>query len=487
MTTLHTASTKHPALLAETLFKLERRGRYAEAFAEVEHLWKDVRTIPDVDELEPREAAEILLRCGCLVGFQGHNEQIQDSQIICKNLLTDAHGRFCEIGDVEKIAECENQLALAYWRTGEFSEAEAYIQASFVHDLPVSSDTRLHSHVIASLLNLACKKYAENIEYGKRIEDNFRQFASDFLNGSLCTNIGISHKNLGNISEALTYFELAKHHHHRSRHKIYLSTVENNLAQLYRETGKFGKAHESIDNATRIFRQIKDKTREGFSLDTKALVYFAESKFAEALKTVEKALSILRKSENSAYLIETLLTKAKILLFLDNFSDAVLSLSDAVVMARVQTGDTAAIRLIQEFETALEAKNTPAKKVIEDGNLELVLPPLIANYSHYRGIWINNTQLESIGLVKGSLAIVVTDKINRGDLIALTTVENNEVSCGFYDADFGIVCLERGDGEPQLFDEKDIKILGKIVGVCSQGKNSEGAMIVDTIKNLSIY
>ena len=482
MITLHTARTKKPAVLAKSLFRLERSGRYAEALAEVEHLWKDIQAVPDVEGFEPREAAEILLRCGSLIGFHGDNGQIQNSQIISKDLLTDARMRFSELGDVEKIAECETNLALAYSRTGEFNEAEACLAASFEHDIPELSDTRLHSRVVASLINFACKKYSENLKYEKLFEESFRQHASDYLNGILCANIGLSHKNLGHVSEALTYLELAKYHYHRSGHKIYLGVVENNIALLYKETRKFGKAHEAIDNATGIFKQLKDKTREGFSFDTKALIYFAEAKYAEALRAVNKGVSILGKSENTGFLIEALVTKAKVLLFLDNFSDAVFSLCDAVAMARVQTGDKAAIRLIKEFEAALEAKNAPPKNNLDKDDFELILPKSIAHYRDYRGIWINNTQLEIIGLVKGSLAIVVKAKVKRGDLIAVSEVESGEVSCGFYDADFGIVCLEGADGEPQIFDEKEIRILGKIVGVSNSGRTEDGKMVVEALK-----
>ena len=481
MSTLHTARTKTAAVLTKSLFRLERRGRYAEALAEVEHLWKDIQSVPDVGGFEPRQAAEILLRCGSLIGFHGNNGQILNSQVISKDLLTDARTRFLELGDAEKIAECETGLALVYSRTGEFNEAEACVAASFTHDISLASDTLLHSHVVTTLINLGRKKYSENIEYARLIEDHFRQFASDFLNGSLCTNIAVSHKNLGNISDALTYLELAKYHYQRSLHKIYLGAVENNLAMLYKETRKFNKAHEAIDNATRIFKQLKDGAREGFSFDTKALIYFAEAKYADALRAINKGVSILRKSENTGFLIETLLTKSKVLLFLDNFSDSVLALSEAVVMARVQTGDEAAIRLIKDFEAALENKNTPPKKNLEQGDFELILPKSIARFKEYRGIWINNTQLETIGLTKGSLAIVANTKVSRGDLIAVAEVESNEVSCGFYDADFGIVCLEGADGEPQIFDEKEIRILGKIVGVCNSGRNEDGKMVVEAL------
>src|SRR6185295_10391638 len=155
-------------------------------------------------------------------------------QIISKDLITDALRRFTDLGDRAKIAECENDLALAFWRTGEYNEALVWVESSLAHDISRYADARLHAHVTFTLINLAFKRYQENVEYGLSVEEDFKQCESDFLIGSLCANLGISYKNLGRVSEAGNHFELAKYHHERSRHGIFLGTAENNLAQIYR-------------------------------------------------------------------------------------------------------------------------------------------------------------------------------------------------------------------------------------------------------------
>lgn len=484
MKTLHPQTAKDPVVLARELFKLERCGRYADALAAIAaiaDIWPDFGEAPHVSTFESQDAAEILLRCGSLIGFHGHNTQLDQSQERSRDLLMSARALFVNLDNFEKAAECENYLALAYWRTGEQNEARSWISESFSRGLGISSRVTLYSHIIQCLIHLAEKKFDENLVTLGPLETAFLDFGDNGLKGDFYNHRGLALKNLGQISAALDCFELAKYYHQKSGHKIYLGTVENNLAQLYKQTGKFAKAHESIDNATRLFRKLKDRTREGYSLDTKALVYVAESKYADALRTVEKALSILKKSENTAYQIDTLLTKSKILLFLDNFLDAVICLIDAVNIARVQTGEAAAKRLIEEFETAFRSKNESPKKNPESGDLELIMPESIGNFSDYRGVWMNNTRLQDVGLVKGSLAIVVKTKIKRGELVAVAEIESGEVSCGFYDTDFGIVCLEGSDGEPQLFDEKEIRILGKIIGVCNSGEKEDGKMFVQTL------
>lgn len=129
--------------------------------------------------------------------------------------------------------------------------------------------------------------------------------------GSFCTNIALALRNLNRIPEALKYYESARYYHQKSGHRIYLGTIENNLAYLYKSQRRFKEAHSAIDNGVGIFKKLKDRTREGFSLDTKAQIFCDEGKYKEALKVIEKAIFILSKSENADYLTETYLSKSK--------------------------------------------------------------------------------------------------------------------------------------------------------------------------------
>jgi tetratricopeptide (TPR) repeat protein len=484
MKILHTQAT----LLVKRLFRLEKCGRYDEALAELKDIWKDTTTFPDVEEFEPRIAAEIILRCGSLIGFIGHNKQIPNSQEKSKNLLTEARNRFLDIYDVEKIAECENYLARAYWQTGELVEAETWIEEALSHGLSNSNCIRLYSYIIESKVDFANSKYEKILQNFAKLENDFLNYADDCLRGDFYNHYGLALRNIGKTSETLEKYRLAKQFFRKAGHQIYLGTVENNTAYLYKSQNRFTEAHESIDNATNIFKRIKDRTREGFSLDTKAQIYFSERKYTDALTTSEKAITILKKSENKAYLVETYMTKAKTLIYLeDDISAATVCLAEAIQIAKTNISEEAAKNLVREFEKTRQEKDSPvieeiaAEKTTFSENLELLLPPSLAHYNDLQGVWIKNNHLESVGLRKDSLAIVVQEKIKRGDLVAIAEIANDSVSCGFYDSDFGIVCLEGINSELQLFDEKDIKILGKIVGVCNSEKTPDGKMIVQPI------
>lgn len=487
----HTASRY--SVSTRKLFKFERNGRYEDALLEIRHFWPDLSALPDITDLDAREAAEILLRCGSLIGFLGHVRPIPNAQERSKNLLTEARTRFFDIYDVEKIADCENYLALAYWRTGEINEVEAWIEESQSHGLPRHSFQTLYSYIIRSLAYLATRDYPRIIAYLSPLEGDFMASADIGLKGDFYNHCGIANQELGNIEEAMRCFDLALGFHRRSGHKTYFGTILNNRAMLYKRLGMPVEAHTSIDAAIKVYRQVKDRTREGSSLDTKAQIFAAEGNYDAALKTLDKAITILKKTENSAYLIEAYMTRVKTLVYLDDISSAAFSLVDAVEIARANTGEESAKALTKEFESALKERATvlaavsvkeedpgSKDKTVGDG-LRLVLPPSISHYTDYQGVWINGRHLEKAGLTEGSLAVVVNEDVKRGDLVAIAEIGSEMVSCGYYDAEFGVICLEGADQELQMFNEQDVRILGRIVGVCNTGENADGKMIVEPV------
>jgi tetratricopeptide (TPR) repeat protein len=481
----HPQTARAHSELVRELLALERTGLFEQAMLELRGIWEDSTVDPNVEGLDARMAADIYLRCGALIGFIGHSRQIPSAQERSKNLLTKARSTFLELYQPEKLAECENYLALAYWRTGEINEAESWIEESQSHELSDTCDARLYSHVIRNLVRLSQKRFAEICENFLTLRRLFLEGADNFLIGNFYMNFGIAARNIGDIPNALDALCMARDFFARAGNKVQVAMVENNLCYLYKSERRFFDAHKSIDKATELFRQIGDRTREGFSLDSKALLFLDEGKYEEALLAADLGIGILRKSENYGYLTEAIATKAKIQLFSNNFSTATLTLLEAVEIAKVRIGEDAAMRLVREFEQALDDRNsTKDRKAdvprvgVSSDELKLILPPSIAHYDDYQGIWISNSDLEPYGLTRGSLAVVVPEKVRRGDLVALVELTSDLVSCGVYDSDFGIVCLEADGSEPQLFDKADVKILGKIVGVCRAEKNPDGTMDV---------
>lgn len=468
MTGLKTRAARSPAALAQKLFKLERCGRYDDALNEVADIWPDPAEQPDLADLPASDAAEIRLRLGAVIGFHGEVAQNRDLQDVSLDLLSRARRDFEDSGSIEKAAECDNYLALGYWRKGATEEADVLVGEALAARMPESSPIRLYSWIIRCLIRMPKRSDAGNLAQLESIEQDVWKFGDDCLKGDYFNHRGIACDNLNRPEEALKNFELARHFHRRSRHRNYLGTIENNLAWFFKKHADFGRAHQAADNSVKLFRSAKDKTREGFALDTKATIFLTEGKHAEALNCVEKALAILSRSGNAEYRAATQLTKSTILLEMGNFQDAVLALLDAVDLAQKDISETAARRLIDDFEkayTAVLTRDNSIHHVQTSDKLNLLLPEAIAHFADYRGMRVTNDHLAAFGLERGSLAIVACCEVVRGDLAVVSSLDSDEVFSGVFDQFAGIISLEDpGGGEPRLFDETQVRILGTIVG-----------------------
>ncbi len=478
---------KNLQILTTDLLELERQGEYALALDELEDIWQDTSAAPDIEGLNPTHAAELLLRCGSLIGFHGHLKHISGSQENSRNLLTEARERFSVLGDEEKIAECENYLALAYWRTGELIEGEGWIEQTLSRNLKTSNPTRVYSHLIKSMLLLDGGKYSEAMSFLQENKSSTLNCGAPLLVGMFWNNLGIAQRNLGENYQALQSYRSARIYFKKSGNNLYLGLIENNLALCYRTESKFPLAHQSADSAVKIYEQLGDATRKGSSLDTKAQIFIDEKEYEKALKTADEAIEILRNSENSAYLTEAFFTRSKALLLLDDISSSVISLFQAMEIARINVGEKAVISLAREFETAARAKFDafPKENTVSDSfpkdEFELAIPPSLAHYDDYQVIRIRNSHLENIGIPEGALALVVDEKVKRGDLVAIKELADDSIICGFYDYFAGIISITGQGSETVLFKKEESQVIGKIVGTGKDDEDQEGKLRIKPI------
>ncbi len=494
MKLLHKDKKAIQNLISEVI-GLEKVGDYEKAYELLREFWADITELPEVSKLSPSLAAEILLRCGSIIGFLGNLKQIPNAQEYSKNILTHARAKFIELYKPEKIAECENYLASAYSRTGEIKEARVWIEESLSHKLNDHDSIRLYSHIIKAVILLADSKDDEVILYLKSVHSYFDK-ADYFLRGCYCTNLSLAYKNVGKFDESLRHLNFARVCHQKSKHLLYLATVENNLAQLFKLRKEFSNALESADNAIQLFTEMNDALRIALGIDTKAQIFIGKEDFNAAVDLTNKAIEILKRGENFATLSEVYLTKATAQISAGNIAEASLTIYEAIRFAKV-TGEDQAKRIAEFFESAWFSKYPPRieelyseqekrasekeKRYSPQNEIELDLPPEISPKQLFFGVWIHNDSFESLGLKKGYLAIAVKTNIKKGDLVAVCDKKNDLVIIGFFEHEFGLVCLENPVSEPDLYNEEQIRIMGKVIGYCEPKINAQGRYTVNPI------
>lgn len=343
-------------VILNKVFEAEQKGQYEQAFASLSPFWNITTQFPITTGLTSEESAELFLRCGGIIGFLGNSKQISNAQEISKDLLTEARHQFLSLYNFEKVAECENYLALAYWRTGEFVEADDWLREAYSRNLPDMNRTRLYSYIIDGLLNIDKRKYEEIVVKSQNLESAFERYGDDFLKGCFNNQIGIAYKNLGMKYSALKHLKLARNYFLIVDHKVYCGVTENNLAQFFHSEGNFDEAHISAKSAKKIFEEIGDKTREGFSLETRAQIFCAEGKFEKALKSINEAIELLEKGESYRNLVDSYLTKIKILIQLDKIADALTIMTAAHNLAALHIAQDFAKEIIENTSALLREK-----------------------------------------------------------------------------------------------------------------------------------
>ncbi len=469
----------------DEIFVLEKQGVYLRALETIREFWTDFNKVPDFLDLEKTLLAELLLRTGALIGFVGSLRQISNAQEQSKNLLTQARESFLLSFNFEKAAECENYLALAYWRMSSYSEAESWIDNSFSYKISETSYTRLYSYIIQSLIQLSQKKYEDVTETLNPLEISFVENGDSFLLGGFFSNLGLAFKNTGQNNKAIVYLLKARIALQESQNLTYLATVENNLAQIYRVKKDFEKAHNFIDS---VLSTANDRRCKAIFLDTKALIYFDEKKYSEALETVENSVKLLH-GEDYNFLTDVSRTKIKILLALGNFGEAfwvygqlfkLLTTFSDEKNTRVFTKDFYSM-VLKTFPIHIKIYD----EFVENSSIEFTLPNELLNSQEISknmfAVRVNNNNLQNLGVFAGMIVLADTEpknSIKKGDLVAVLEMKNKNTYLGFYDESFGIICVDRPQVEPLLFNKIEIEKVGKIIGYGSSEKNTTNQEIV---------
>jgi hypothetical protein len=110
-------------LRCQTAKQFEERGNYEAAREAMGELWQGIGERPNIAGLERSIAGEVLLRAGVLTGWIGDKRQIENSQEMAKNLISQSIAVFESLSFPKKILEARIELSVCYWREGAYDDA----------------------------------------------------------------------------------------------------------------------------------------------------------------------------------------------------------------------------------------------------------------------------------------------------------------------------------------------------------------------------
>ncbi len=323
-------------LCCEAARELENRGEYENAREALGDYWRLIGDEPNVSELEPGMAGEVLMRAGVLTGTIGSRNQIADAQEKAKDLIFRSLSIFQSLRYQKKIAEAQTELALCYWRTGEINEARDLLEETLSR-LTVDCDLRAKAVLRLAIVELEAAACAKAISILTDYASLFQKINNQTLKGSYHATLANALENLWEtetrteyLDRALVEYAAASYHYELAEHKTYLATTENNLGLLYFAINRCEEAHKHLDRARRVLVSLKDIIAVAQVDESRACLLLKQGRVAEAERVACSAVHTQEKSGRQALLAEALITHGRALARLTNHSTALSAFRRAI-------------------------------------------------------------------------------------------------------------------------------------------------------------
>ncbi len=189
--------------------ELERGGNYEAAHGALGDLWQGVGERPQLDGLDERTIAEILLRAGALSGWIGSSQQVEGAQEKAKDLISESRVIFESLNLIAKAAEAQIEVAYCYWREGAFDEARITLRAAISRLDDADTELKGLALVRLAIVERAATRYNDAL----RILDNAAPLVevceSHSLKGNFYITRAIVLRNLGTAEHREDYTDRA--------------------------------------------------------------------------------------------------------------------------------------------------------------------------------------------------------------------------------------------------------------------------------------
>jgi tetratricopeptide (TPR) repeat protein len=367
----HLSVNERASLQCRLAKHLEQAGDYEAASEAMGDLWLGVGARPMLEGLDDETKAQVLLRVGAITGWMGSASQIEGSQEMAKDLMSESLRMFEQLGARKKVGEARSDLALCYWRAGAYDEARIILQEASAE----FGERDVEQRAIALLRQALVERESKRLNEALSLHNQAAPLFDEIDDHLLTANFHLGFANLLNrlssaehredyVDRALIEYTAASFHFEQAGHERYHACVENNLGFLFSSMGKFAEAHEHLDRAQMLMTRLKDNVHLAQVDETRARVLLAEGRVIEAEKTVRAAVHTLEKGDELSLLAEALTTHGTALARLDHSEQALAALQRAVALAE-QVGDfesagVSALTIIEVLGADLSNKEVSA-------------------------------------------------------------------------------------------------------------------------------
>ncbi|HXT61699.1 MAG TPA: tetratricopeptide repeat protein [Pyrinomonadaceae bacterium] len=295
--------------------ELEKAGEYQAAIEALSEFWDGASDSIQLKGLDDRTSAQLLVRAGCLAGWQGSADPSPGSQERAKNLITRGIALYEGLHDTPSVAEARADLAVCYWREGGFDEAR--ITLSEALSLVSADDIDLRASILvrAGIVEVDSRRLSEAIRIYNEAAVLVEKSSDHNLHGTFHNSFGLALRRMADIDNleayvdrALVEYAAASFHFEQAGNTRYLARVENNLGFLFHTIGRYDDAHTHLDRARQLFLELRDTGTVAQVDETRARTFLAQGRYLDAERLIRSAVRVLERGDEQAILAEALTT-----------------------------------------------------------------------------------------------------------------------------------------------------------------------------------
>src|SRR5260370_18231956 len=190
---------------------------------------------------------------GRVKGWVGRASQMEGSQEMEKDLISESIRFFDELGNRGKVGEARSGLALCYWRAGAFDEARGIVQEA----LSELDEGDIEPRAIALHRTALVETSSMRLTEALRIYDEGAPLFAQTTDHSLAAHF---HHGFGNVlkdlraaenredytDRALIEYAAAIFHFDQAGHLRHQACVENSFGYVFRSIGLFVETHSNL-------------------------------------------------------------------------------------------------------------------------------------------------------------------------------------------------------------------------------------------------
>jgi tetratricopeptide (TPR) repeat protein len=286
------------------------------ALAILNPVWDDIETTPRIEGLSDRLAWEVLLICGNVISVYGTTHKKKHCKELASDVLTRARELAIRLDDRDLIGETEKQMAVVYWRHGQYENAIAYLNtvlSRYSEAEQLTNRICLLAQANLLVLYLSTNELAVAFETFQKIKPFVDESEDLWLKTTFYNQAAGLYVFTGKFAHAIPLLEKTIEYATLSKNNSYLGNALNNLANAYLNLPDTSRAAEYVDRAIELYLSINQVFLYALALETKSQIYAAVGDSRTALELIDESIDILQQGESYGELCDSLWTRTLIL------------------------------------------------------------------------------------------------------------------------------------------------------------------------------